>query len=403
VLNAFEVKVQLTKDRTIDVSLPFGGKKGRKTDVTGVELYSLEPDGCPAVRVYQKRGEWRVGAAGFVPSPAGAMPECWDDIAKQPSWELPRQFQAPGAAIAVNSPDALFGQASPDAIVQEMIAGLRAPAASHSAPSDAGKKRLGIKRAPSAAKPTEEKKPAQSQPSKRPELPPEGVPVSENGRRFAVRPFAEDDLRLAASLPEYQALWLGRLLPEGKRPTAVSIQLAESALMASVMMQPAYRDSGGSILAVFVRRDAVFFAGYKLGRPALWRRCPGVGGYEAMRAAVKKTLGVEEELVDSVLDDSLVDPRPALEPFLHPVLEQMELARAYLESRHSINSERVLLLGLPSGAGQWSRFAEESLKIKVEPADPFAGFALDKGVEIARPQAFLPAIGAALAAMEVES
>ena len=121
-----------------------------------------------------------------------------------------------------------------------------------------------------------------------------------------------------------------------------------------------------------------------------------------MREAIGKTLGVGEELINDVLEDSLVDPRPALEPFLHPVLQQLDLARAYLAGKHSLNADRVLLLGLPCGAGHWQHMAEESLKMHLISAKPFDGLVLGKGVDAAIGHICLVALGAAIAAAEVE-
>ena len=390
------VKLQLTKTKTVELSLPsFGGGSRQKGDVTGVELSSGRAAGCPAVRICRKKDGWHLAAAGFVPPPDGEMPTCWDEISRQPSWELPRQFQASGAALAVSSPAASFGQSSAEAIVQEMMRGEGASPSASASPA-AGNRRLAIKRAAPAAP----QRPVEAQPRRRPEFPAEGEPVSENGRRFVVRPFAEEGFHISASIPEYQALWLGRLLPEGRRPTACSIQLAESALMASVSLQPEFTERGGSAVAMMFRDDAVFFAGYKKGVPALWRRCPGFHGYTAMREAVKKTLGVGDDLVDSVLEESLVDPRPALEPLMHPVMEQLELARAYLSGKHGLDVDRVILLGLPCGAVHWKRYAEETLHIQLVAPGPFEGLVVDKDAETAAPHVFLTALGAALAAAE---
>lgn len=400
------VKLQLTKTKTIEINLPgLGGNKKSKKDLVGVELFAGRSEGCPAVRLYRKKNSWHLSAVGFVKPPDGEMPTCWDDVTKQPGWDMPRQFQAPSAALAVNSDMGSFWQASAEAIIQDMMRGLTqgpaGPTKQLSGPS-AGKKRFGVKRSSSEAQSPAQQNTAIDIPNKRPLFPDYGVPVSENGRRFAVRPFAEEGFHLAASLPEFQALWLGRLLPEGKRPTACSIQVAESALMASVLAQPTFLEAKGSILAMIFRNDAAFFAGYKNGEPVLWRQCPGNYGYRHMREAVKKTLGVEDGLVDSVLDESLIDPRPALEPFLHPVLEQLELARAYLAGKHSINTDKVLLLGLPHGSEHLSLLAEESLKLKIDAPAPFEGITADKGVETNEPHTFLVALGAALAAAEVE-
>lgn len=401
------MKIQLTKDKTIDVKIPGfggGGDKGKKTkaDIVGVELFSGCEEGCPAVRLIRKKNVWRLAAFGHVKAPDGEMPERWEDTPKQPHWEMPREFQSPGAAIAVNTPMGFFGQASADAIIQEMIHGpvqTDAPAAA----ADPSKKRFGIKRAPGAAKSEPAPAPAPATPGRVPDFPEEGVPVSENGRRFAVRKSAEDDFHFSASIPEFQALWLSRLLPEGKRPTATSIQLTNSALMASVLAQPEFAASGGNTIAIFVRDDVLYIAGYKDGKPLLWRRCPGDCGYKAMRKAVIKTLGIDKSLVDSVLEESIIDPRPALEPFLHPVLEQLELARAYMSGKHAMNIDKVLLMGLPCGAEHWCRYAEEALKLHLVAPGPFDGFQIDKDVEVKNPHGHLVALGAALAASEVET
>lgn len=391
------VKIQLTRSKTIEIG--FGGKgksaANSKVDMTGVELFSGESRGAPAVRIVHKKDGWHILAAGFVPPPNGDLPQRWEDTPHQPVWELPRNFQSPSAAIAVNSGMSSFSQASAEAILREMSQGL---GDSRPKPHAAISPRLSLK---PQAKAEEPQKPAPI--GRKPTLPPPGTPVSENGRRFSMRPLAEEGFHLAASLPEFQALWLGRLLPEGRRPTAASIQLAESALMASPLLHPAFAETKGNMLAIFVQRDAIYFAGYRKGEPVLWRRCPGVKGYDAMRNAIGKALGVEEELINDVLEDALVDPRPALEPFLHPVLHQLDLARAYLAGKHSMDTGKALLMGLPYGASHWCHMAEESVKIKLVPGHPFDGLTLAKGVDASLAHLHLVALGAAIAAAEVET
>ena len=59
-------------------------------------------------------------------------------------------------------------------------------------------------------------------------------------RRFAdaTVPLDEASFILQAGMPEYQVFWLSRLLPEGHRPTACSVQVEPSALLASLLQQP---------------------------------------------------------------------------------------------------------------------------------------------------------------------
>ena len=130
-----------------------------------------------------------------------------------------------------------------------------------------------------------------------------------------------------------------------------------------------------------------------------------------LREAVKRGLGVDDTLVDSVLDDSLIDPRSALEPILHPVLDELELSRAYLADRHSIRPAHILLMGLSAGAAYWCKYAQESHRLELAapgvfdgldfPAKPKPG-EIDESVQTGSTALFLPALGAALAAAEVE-
>lgn len=401
------MKLQLTKSKSIEIG--FGGKGAKRpsaADLTGVELFGGDARGCPAVRLVRRKGVWHLAAAGFVPAPGGELPEKWEDTPHQPKWELPTPFQAPHAAIAVNSTQAVFAQATADTIVQDIA---RGPSAAKAEPGGAAgaQKRLGLRRPAQAQPPPERSAPAK----KAPALPEPGVPLSENGLRVAIRPTAEQGFHLEAALPEFQALWLSRLLPEGRRPTASSIQPRDAALMASVLAQPLFREAGGDALAVFVGDRSIHFAGYKAGAPVLWRRCPAAGGYQALREAIKRGLGVGDDLVESVLDDSLVDPRSALEPLLGPVLDELELSRAYLADRHAVRPAKIILLGLPAGAAYWRRFALESHRLDLAAPGVFEGVEfpakakpgeIDAAAQGADATAFLPALGAALAAAEVD-
>jgi hypothetical protein len=398
------VKLQLTKDKTIEIKFPSGGAKSVR-DITGIELFATGETECPAIRLVYKKKSWHIAASGFAKLPNGELPMRWEDTPHQPVWEMPHEFTSPHAALAVNSPMATFAQSTADAVVQDMMAGLAAQDAKSTAGDKSqqdGKRRFGIKReqsAPPAKKPSAQ----QENSTRKPPFPGAGTPVSENGRRFVVRPMAEENFHLCASLPEFQTLWLSRLLPEGKRPTTSSIQVAESALMASILLQPEFIATDGNALAIFMRPDATYLAGYKKGEPVLWRRCPGVGGALAMRDAVRNTLGLDEELVDSVLNESLIDPRPALEPFVRPILSQLSLSLDYLTSKHGLKFDHAFLMGVGAGTSHWSTYAEESLHLKLISPNPFEGLELEKGVDSGDASRHLVALGAAIAGAEVNA
>ena len=392
------MKLQLTKTKTIELSF---GRKGVRSasDMTGVELFGGDQRGVPAVRIAYRKAAWHLLAADFIKAPDGELPERWEDVSHRSTWEMPSAFQAPHAAIAVNSHLAVFSQATAETILQDMARGVSSAA---SPAMDSVKKRFALRREPTSLE-AEAKRSAAAAAAVPRQLPEAGVPAAMNGMRFAVRPLAEEGRHLEAALPEFQTLWLSRLLPEGHKPTTSSIQPAEAALMASVLAQPALAETSGSGLVMFMLADRVFFAGYKSGQPVLWRRCPARGGYTAMRTAVKKGLGLEEEMVDSVLEDTLIDPRSALEQIVGPILNELDLSRAYLVGSHGMKIDRIILAGLPAGGRHVSAFAHDAFKMELFQPGVFDGFAQPPKGDIAGDCAFLPALGAALAASKVES
>ena len=393
------MKLQLTRDKTIDVRMPWekpkgvpsGARKSGLAEIVGVSLFEGDARGCPIVRLLRKKDGVHLVAAGFVDSPAVSLPSNWDESKIQPSWELPSAYQAPQAALAVVSTDMFIRQTTLDA--------LTAVPESPAAPVEK-KKKLGVKRNVEEKKP--EAKPAADAPAP-------FVPVSRDGSRFVTAPMGDSSFILQTGLPEFQTLWLSRLLPEGRRPTACSLQTSPAAILNSLYLQPEFKADDGTAVAVFVTRSAIYFAGYRKGELVLFRECPDVAGYDVMRELVKTELSVGDDLVDSILEDTLIDPRPALEPLVRPVLQQLQLSIDYLAQRHDVHVEKMFLMGLPAGAMYWSQFAQETLGRAFVSPGVFEGLVLPTkagAVPDLKPnesQVFLAAVGAAVAAMEVQA
>jgi len=394
------MKLQLTKDKAIDIRMPWEKTSATASssplmagpaEMTGVALFEGDARGCPAVRLLRKKDGIHVIAAGFVPPPSADLPASWEEAKKDVTWQVPAAFQAPQAALAVTSPGMLVAQTTLEA--------LTAAAPSGDAAKSPAKKKLGIKR-------NTEEKPAAPAPAKL-EAPVPFTPFSREGMRSVVAPLGDEAFLLQASLPEFQVGWLATLLPEGKRPTVCSVQTMPAALLSTLRTQPEFQSAEGSAVVVFVARHAIYFAAYKQGALILFRECPGAVGHAEMFERVKRALEVEEELVASILEDTLIDPRPALEPFVRPILLQLRLSLDYLAQRHDLHVDRVFLLGLPAGAAYWSQLAQEMLGLAFLAPGVFDGLIFakkNKNVPVdlapAASQAFLPALGAALAAME---
>ena len=390
------MEIQLTKTKKLTIG---GGARRRKADLVGVDLFSGDSRGCPAVRLTEKKGVLTLTAAGFVPPPANPLPDSWDAAAKSCTWSLPAEFQAPHAALAVTSPDMFLVQTTPEAFKSDLAAGSHRSAE----PTKPKSGRLGLIRknaAPAAeAKPAPEPKKTSGQPATEVQA---GEPVSHGGVRFVMKPMAKmEGFVMEAGLPEYQVLWLSRLLPEGRRPTAASIQLKPAALAASVLKLEEFAAAKGSALALFPGESEMAIAGYKEGDLVLWRKCRGVPGWREIREAVKRGLGLEDDMVESVLDDTLIDPLPVLEPLLKPLIEELAISRDYLVSKLGITPENVLAVGLPAGVKYFSALAEEQAHLKVIAPPVFGGLHL--ATEVETPEVFRGALGAALAVLGEEA
>ena len=107
------------------------------------------------MRLVHKKNAWRVAAAGFVPAPVDPLPESWDEANKaQVAWSLPVAFQAPHAALAVQSPNMFTRQTTSDALPMDLVQ--TAPKVAVSPPPrKLGVRRLEKKPAASAAKSTD--------------------------------------------------------------------------------------------------------------------------------------------------------------------------------------------------------------------------------------------------------
>lgn len=329
------------------------------TDVVGVELGSSDSRGCPAVRLTKKKDRWMVKSVGFVPPPSGNLPTSWKDLDNQPTWSLSSEFSAPSAALAVNSAEQVVRQTTKESLTE-------------------GGKPLVF-----------------------------GSPNSRDGLRFTVEDIGESSFVLESGLPEFQVLWLSRLLPEGKRPTAASVQTAPAAMLATLAEQSQFNAAGGNAAALFVTGASTYFVGYRGGKPVLFREFPGVGGLVKMRAALATGFGMEEKMLDEVLDDTLIDPTPILSPIVNPVLRQLELSLDYLKSRLGVSVDKVFLMGLSSGTRHWCKMSEDMLNVKLVAPDLFEGMdvsaCIAKGDDalLRRSHQFMVAYGAARAAMEV--
>ena len=133
----------------------------------------------------------------------------------------------------------------------------------------------------------------------------------------------------------------------------------------------------------------------------LWRTCRGAPGRAGIYDAVRKGLGLDADMVESVLNDALIDPRPVLEPIVAPIVDELAVSRDYLADKLRIESPAAFVFGLPAGAGYFSSIAEERAHMKLAAPEVFDGIdgEAPKGAEAVP---YAGALGAALALMAEE-
>lgn len=288
-------------------------------DVVGLELGSGCSLGVPAVRLRKRDGKTELMAAGFLALP-GKLPQTPDDADKAVVWNLPRPFQAPHAALAITSPLTFLRHASgvDDAII--------------------------------------ENKPFAYRTASRvltPEMPP-----------------------LSAGIPEFQAAWAARLLPESRPPTACSLQVSPAAAINSFMTSALFASLSETVVVLFVFPGYTSLVAFHQSHLILYREHPV--GYNHIREAISSQMHIEGDLVDSILDDSVVDPMPMIEPVLRSLVRQVEISYDYLTRRRNCKTQTFFVCGLPSGTKYWTSTFSSMLNLTLTPFLPFDG--LDKAL-----------------------
>ena len=182
--------------KTGSLSVKLSSRRKPFTDIVGLEVGSGLAEGVPAVRLRKREGKIELLAAGFLKL-ADTLPETEREAQNGPAtWVLPPPFQAPHAALAVSSKQGFLRHASESGEAQHD----------------------------------------------------KGQTVFRTTSRIA----APDLPPLEAGLPEFQAAWTARLLPEGRRPTACSIQISSSAALNGLVTAPVFAAATGTATVLFV-------------------------------------------------------------------------------------------------------------------------------------------------------
>ena len=320
-------------------------------DVVGIEVGAGFSEGAPAVRLRRSpEGFLRIVAAGFVPVVSDI-----ESILAMPAdmrgpWSLPPAFRAPAAALAVTAPDALVRQSDSveDATADFDASTLRTKA------SATGKK---------------------------------------------------GSLPFVAFMPEELARRVARLLPEGRKPTAVSIQVSPLARVNAFAASPTLRAAGGTAVLVQIASNTTTIALFAKGAVALYREL-SVGEEDSLHA-VAGPMNVDNATAKELLEGGLVDPAPFLGPLVMPIFRQAELSTDWVLRRNGLVVEKFFVAGPPALAPHWAAIFRDQTGREATTCEPVSNFPQEEGASLPPDfdkvsGRFAAAIGAAAAAMQEE-
>ena len=282
------------------------------TDVVGLEIGSQYPQGVPAVRLRKREGRTELVAADFLPLP-GKLPLKPEEAGEPVVWSLPRPFQAPHAALSITSSLTFLRHAS--GLNNEL----------------------------------EEPQPF--------------------AYRTLSRALAPEVPHLLAGIPEFQAAWAARLFPEGRSPTACSLQVSAAAAINAFLTAPLLESLSGTAVVLFVFSAHTSLAAFKDSRLILYREHPI--GYGHLREAISSQMRIDPSLADSILEDTFIDPTPMIEPVLRALFRQVEISYDYLNRRRNCETRDFLVCGIPSGFKYWASEFSRMLNLTLTHFLPF--------------------------------
>lgn len=317
------------------------------SDVVGIELGSNLKEGTPAVRLKRRAdGVIELFSAGFLPFDS-TPPESADKVPEGVFWVVPRPFGAHSAALTITSEEALLRQASgaEDALADK----------------------------------------------------------DRSIYRTVLRPDESDSLSFVAAVPEYMASWAARLLPEGRKPTACSLQVSDLARMNAFAVSEAFMRTNGTALLLLVGLKSTALVIFNEYKPLLYRK-HSIGSEDVLDA-VSRSMNLDRETAAKILNDTLIDPTSLLEPVLSPLFRQAELSTDYAVRKNGCFIEKFFLCGLTTGARYWAEIFKRRTGAEITPCNPAADFPRAEGALLpddfdSCSASFIPAIGAAVAVLE---
>lgn len=346
--------MSLLKSKSPSQGAPLRHTNRRKYEeivAIGYNEYAPAELGHPAVRIAMKGDRPVVRAVAFVKNASLSYPQSWKDLSNVSPWTITGAMQTPYIAFAIQAKLATLT--------------LRAQTEKKDAPKG---------------------------------------PISKDGLRKQTFTFESNPIELTASIPEYIAMWFTKLFPDGRRPVAASLQVAQAASLNLLAGTPAFKEAGGTAIALYVFEHTSAIVGYKSGELVLYREYP-LGNQELI-SGVKSQMQVDDDITREILTGAEIDLSTVLIPLLKPLFRQVELSANYLATRAQAPVQTFFLYGVSQGVHHWQQAFVDDQYHPLQVGSVLASVDLDSDVDSQFRQwpahyehLFMSAIGAALATL----
>jgi hypothetical protein len=189
--------------------------------------------------------------------------------------------------------------------------------------------------------------------------PPEGFRIGFSAQALDGKPAGT---YLACGLPDYVAVAVAALLPEGRRPAPASLQISAAARLNAFALGPASQ-TPESLVHIHVEAASTSVAVFNQGHLSAYRQFPI--GNDSVVEEVARQFGLPLDLAGELLYENQIDTTSATTPILAPLFRQIALSTEFVARRESCRIVRSFVSGRIAGMPHWLTMGEKTLSVEV--------------------------------------
>lgn len=210
----------------------------------------------------------------------------------------------------------------------------------------------------------------------------------------------QDSTFLAAAIPDRDASRMLGMFPGGP-PAPASLEVAGLSFLTAFLHAQQAGDSGSTVCVMECGERISHFVFVANGTPMLVGRL--AFGAKILREKLAADLGLDEELVTSILSDASVNISASVTSILAPHIKQLSISKDFMERHQGTRITKLYLSGGMSLMSGWAEEIGRTLGMKVQTWNPLENIEYDAATVpeemIRQATRFTAAIGAAIGGM----